>query len=76
MTPELDYYASNIFITDEIAMYETSEVPKTTKVSCTEFLLMRLNGLGLSEILRIRECDSKKNLISLFLEQSQIQIVK
>jgi hypothetical protein len=68
MTPELEWHANNIFITNEVAIYESSTIPNTTEISCTEFLLMKLNSLGLKEILKIRECDGKRDLLSILSE--------
>ncbi|MFT4803094.1 MAG: hypothetical protein ACI9YE_000283 [Psychroserpens sp.] len=74
MTPELEWYSNNIFITNEVAIYESSTVPNITEISCTEFLLMKLNSLGLKTILKIRECDGKGNLLSILSNSPKIKI--
>lgn len=64
MTPELVWSSKYVFLTDEVTIYETSSIPEVTEISCTEFLLMRLNGLGLKHLLAIRQCSDKSMLIS------------
>ena len=64
MTPELEWHSETVFITGEVGIYETSSAPTTTDITCTEFLLMRLNSLGLEAILMLRSCSNKKMLVS------------
>lgn len=64
MTPELAWYSKNVFLTDEVAIYETSSVPEVTEISCTEFVLMRVSSIGLKQLLAIRQCSDKSMLIS------------
>jgi len=66
MTAELVWYSTNVFLTDEVAIYETSSVPEVTEISCIEFLLMRMNDIGLKQLLAIRQCSDKAQLISAF----------
>ncbi|PKH86876.1 hypothetical protein [Colwellia sp. Bg11-28] len=66
ITLELELCGGNVFLTKEGDLFETSNSPIVTEVSCAEFLLMRINSLKLNQILAMRENRNKSKLISAF----------
>ena len=66
ITTELEICCTDLFLTKEGDLFETSNSPSVTEVSCAEFLLMRINSFKLEQILSMRQCLDKSKLISAF----------
>jgi len=66
ITIELEICCPDLFLTKEGDLFETSNSPSITEVSCAEFLLMRINSFKLDQILSMRQCLDKSKLISAF----------
>jgi hypothetical protein len=66
ITTELEMCSKDVFLTKNGDLFETSDPPNITTVSCSEFLLMRINSFQFEQILSIRECRDKSKLISAF----------
>jgi len=68
ITLQLELCGKDVFLTKRGELFETSDYPSITEVSCAEFLLMRTNSFSLKQILDIRECIDKAKLIAAFDE--------
>lgn len=66
ITRQLELWSDNVFLTKIGEVFETSNSPSNIELSCSEFLLMRINSFKLTQILSIRECTDKAKLISAF----------
>jgi hypothetical protein len=66
ITLELEMCGTDVFLTKRGDLFETSNSPKVTEVSCAEFLLMRINSFKLEQILAMRQCTDNAKLISAF----------
>lgn len=66
ITLEVEWYGDFIFFTKDGRIFETSNLPTVLEVSCAEFLLMRTNSFEAEDILRIRGCSDKSQLIAAF----------
>jgi hypothetical protein len=66
MTLELELWSKSVFMAKDGTIFESSNFPSDIEISCTEFLLMRINSFKLTQILSIRECTDNAKLISTF----------
>lgn len=66
ITLQLEMCGKDVFLTKEGGLFETYNSPSVQEVSCSEFLLMRINSFKLSQILSIRQNTNKAKLISAF----------
>ena len=66
ITLELELCVGDVFLTKSGDLFETSNSPSVTEVSCAEFLLMRINSFKLSQIIAMRQNMNKAKLISAF----------
>lgn len=66
ITLQLELCNKDVFLTKEGELFETSNSPSITEVSCAEFLLMRINSFKLEQILSMRQHTNKAKLLSAF----------
>jgi hypothetical protein len=66
LTLQLELWSDNVFLTKIGEVFETSNSPNIIEVSCSEFLLMRINSFELEQVLSIRDSTNQAKLISAF----------
>jgi hypothetical protein len=66
ITLQLELLGNDVFLTKNGEIFETSNSPSVTEVSCAELLLMRISSFELEQILSIRDCKDNAKLLSAF----------